>query len=58
MESRIEKAFFRTHGDKTEQRKSTLATITDNFETQVDKLKEESYEKVRQELLLNFLYKI
>nr|pir hypothetical protein F59C12.3 - Caenorhabditis elegans [Caenorhabditis elegans] len=52
MESRIEKAFFRTHGDKTEQRKSTLATITDNFETQVDKLKEESYEK---DLIINEL---
>ncbi|CCD63421.2 Angiomotin_C domain-containing protein [Caenorhabditis elegans] len=42
----------KTHGDKTEQRKSTLATITDNFETQVDKLKEESYEK---DLIINEL---
>uniref|UniRef100_A0A1I7TZE3 Angiomotin_C domain-containing protein n=1 Tax=Caenorhabditis tropicalis TaxID=1561998 RepID=A0A1I7TZE3_9PELO len=32
-------------GDETERRKSTLATITDTFESQIDKLKDENYEK-------------
>ncbi|CAL2048967.1 unnamed protein product [Caenorhabditis brenneri] len=35
----------RTLGDETERRKSTLATITDTFQAQIDKLKEENYEK-------------
>lgn len=42
----------KTLGDETERRKSTLATITDTFESQIDKLKEENYEK---DLIINEL---
>lgn len=35
----------KTLGDETERRKSTLATITDTFESQIDKLRDEIYEK-------------
>ncbi|EFP04090.1 hypothetical protein CRE_27579 [Caenorhabditis remanei] len=42
----------KTLGDETERRKSTLATITDTFEAQIDKLKEENYEK---DLIINEL---
>ncbi|PIC15421.1 hypothetical protein B9Z55_022401 [Caenorhabditis nigoni] len=42
----------KTLGDETERRKSTLATITDTFEAQIDRLRDENYEK---ELLINEL---
>lgn len=42
----------KTLGDETERRKSTLATITDTFEAQIDKLKDENYEK---EMIMNEL---
>lgn len=35
----------KTLGDETERRKSTLSTITDTFESQIDKLRDEIYEK-------------